>query len=156
MTSPPSLTFLPALTLPGEDGPAEDCANAILDKTTKSDDAAVPKYLRKEKIVKALGQEWGNQPEPHLIFSKQGDLLHLKWALRKPWVFYLMMWKQKLCRDFTKCWFHLHGKAITNPRQIKWDNLQACAKADGCSWWMWGKGSAIFFWPWPLDYQEIA
>eukprot|EP00536_Pseudo-nitzschia_multiseries_P006884 jgi/Psemu1/16373/gm1.16373_g len=41
-------------------------------------------------------------------------------------------------------------------KEIEQDGLQACDKADDCSWWTWDKGSAICFWQWPLDYQEIA
>eukprot|EP00536_Pseudo-nitzschia_multiseries_P000601 jgi/Psemu1/1377/gm1.1377_g len=88
-------------------------------------------------------------------FSKLGDLLQFKRAFRKLQAFCLVLWKQKVCRDFTKG-FHLHGKLSGSAREIERDGLQACAKADNCSWWNWDKGSSIFFWRWPLDYQETA
>eukprot|EP00536_Pseudo-nitzschia_multiseries_P018930 jgi/Psemu1/58071/gm1.58071_g len=93
-------------------------------KATKSDVGAVHKHLWNEKIVEVLSQEWGDQSEPSLDFSKPGDLLCFKWALRKLQSFCLMLWKKKF--------------GGTSPN--------ACAKADSCSWWTWDKGSPIFFW----------
>eukprot|EP00536_Pseudo-nitzschia_multiseries_P004835 jgi/Psemu1/10996/gm1.10996_g len=135
---------------------AKDCTNATMDKATKSDNAADPEHLWSGKIVEVLVYKWSETSKPPLNFLKPIDLLQFKWSLsRMLWNFCLVVWKQNVQWDFTK-WFHLHGKLRPNAREIKWDGRRACAKADGCSWWNWDKGSSLFFWTWPHDYQETA
>jgi len=53
-------------------------------------------------------------------------------------------------------WFEEVGKLRREKEDIFRDGMKACAKADQCSWWNWDKGSSIFFWRWPPDYQETA
>jgi len=36
------------------------------------------------------------------------------------------------------------------------DGHAVVERAQGVSWWKWDKGSSIFFWRWPPDYQESA
>ena len=62
---------------------------------------------------------------------------------------------RKVTRDFDQ-WFEEVGKLHEDSNQVFLDGLSACARANGASWWEWDKGSSIFFWRWPPDYQEAA
>ena len=143
------------------------------DKATKADDARVPEYLWNDQIAEQLMLTWKRKsrkeigshkqkrnrgrkrPPPPLIFKRAADRLRFKWALSRIRGFALKYWKRKVKRDF-QVWFSLLDKEMKDKEQILSDGLAACTRAGQSSWWNWDKGSSIFFWRWPPDYQEAA
>ena len=164
----------PEIEFAGYQEPDDEEKDAVTDKATKADDAAVPEYLWNDRIEVKLTKCWkksgreelgprrkqkrnrvGNISPPPLMFEKPHDKLRFKWALKRIRSFALKHWKSKVKRDFAS-WFQLISKDAKNRKDILADGLEACARAGQTTWWNWDKGSAIFFWRWPPDYQETA
>ena len=152
----------------------DDVQEGVADKATKADDAAVPEYLWNDRIEDKLTQSWkkvgrketgpqrkqkrnrvGKKTPPPLVFEKAHDKLRFKWALKRIRLFALKYWKVKVKRDFTN-WYKLMDSDSKVRGDILADGLAACNRAWQASWWNWDKGSSIFFWRWPPDYQEAA
>ena len=137
----------------------EDRAGTATDKATKADDAAVPVFLWNDRIQKGLENIWssdttldGTRP---LDFGNEADQLRFRCALNKLRHGCLCYWKRKVKADFEK-WYQLKGKSHPHAKQVWIDGQAAVSKASQASWWNWDKGSSIFFWRWPADYQEIV
>ena len=163
----------PDMDLAGYQHTQEEPGEAASDKATKADNASVPEHLWNDRIAEQLMLTWkresrkeigthkqkrnrrGKRPLPPLVFKKAHDKLRFKWALTRIRVFALKYWKKKVKRDFQD-WFSLLGKETENREQTLADGLAACNRANQASWWNWDKGSSIFFWRWPPDYQEAA
>jgi hypothetical protein len=65
-------------------------------------------------------------------------------------------WKKLVKKCFRK-WFKSHGRNHINHAEIKTAGGEAAvAKAAETSLWEWKSGSTIFFWRWPLDYQDVV
>ena len=139
----------------------EDRAGTATDKATKADDAAVPVFLWNERIQRGLQKSWNTDTKPGakwthpLDFTDKVDQFRFKWALNKIRQACLTYWKRKVKIDFEK-WYHLKGESHPHAKQVWTDGQAAVAKASQASWWNWDKGSSIFFWRWPADYQEIV
>ena len=69
----------------------------------------------------------------------------------------MRFWKWKVRSDFNK-WVERNKDGWNKKRReaILKAGEKALWKADQCSWWVWDKGSCIFFWRWPEHYQDIA
>ena len=39
---------------------------------------------------------------------------------------------------------------------VKQAGLKTVKRAEAYSFWEWDKGSVIYFWRWPKDYQDVA
>ena len=139
----------------------EDRAGTATDKATKADDAAVPVFLWNDRIQEGLEKLWeaetgsGLEGTRPLDFTSKVDQLRFKWALNKLRQGCLTYWKRKVKTDFEK-WYQLKGKSHPHAKQVWIDGQAAVAKASQASWWNWDKGSSIFFWRWPADYQETV
>ena len=137
----------------------EDRAGTATDKATKADDAAVPVFLWNNRIQEGLEKIWntdtaGNGISP-LDFSNKVDQFRFRRALNKLRQGCLTYWKKKVKTDFEK-WYQLKGESHPHAKQVWIDGQAAVSKASQASWWNWDKGSSIFFWRWPTDYQEIV
>ena len=150
----------------------DESEDEVTDKATKADDAAVPEHLWNDRIAEQLMLTWkresrkeigsykqkrnrGKRTPPPLTFKRAPDKLRFKWALRRIRRFALNYWKKKVKRDFER-WFSLIEEGVKNKEEILIDGQAACKRAAQASWWNWDKGSSIFFWRWPPDYQEAA
>ena len=139
----------------------EDRAGTATDKATKADDAEVPVFLWNDRIQEGLEKIWETDTGPHsggicpLDFSDKVDQLRFKCSLNKLRRGCLIYWKNKVKTDFEE-WYQLKGKTHPHAKQVLIDGLAAVRKASQASWWNWDKGSSIFFWRWPADYQEIV
>lgn len=62
-----------------------------------------------------------------------------------------------MLQDFLK-WFRIHGWSdpVENKVLLKAGREAVIKAAETEKWWEWDKGSSIFFWRWPKDYQDIA
>ena len=66
-------------------------------------------------------------------------------------------WRAKVCRDFTTWYTSEDAKLrLMDKAPIREAGQRDVERAAWCSWWDWDRGSAIFFWIWPKDYQRIA
>ena len=155
----PSLTPDTASDYTNEAEREEDRGGTATDKATKSDDAAVPVFLWNDRIQEGLEKIWRSDTKrggtPPLNFSNRVDQFRFKWALNKLRQGCLTYWKKKVKTDFER-WYQLKGKSHPHSTQVWKDGQAAVSKASQASWWNWDKGSSIFFWRWPADYQEIV
>ena len=53
-------------------------------------------------------------------------------------------------------WYRNVGCHHEEATQVLADGRAAVKRAQTASWWEWDKGSSIFFWRWPPDYQESS
>ena len=130
--------------------------STVTDKAVKADDAAIPLHLWNDRIAKGLQEmrSANNETFPY-DFTEVNDRLRFQEGLDGFRKLGLFVWKRNVRRSFWK-WFNKFGIHRAEREAMRRDGMKACAKADQCSWWNWDKGSAIFFWRWPPDYQETA
>ena len=137
----------------------EDRAGTATDKATKADDAAVPVFLWNNRIQEGLEKIWSADTAVDctwpLDFADKVDQFRFKIALNKLRQGCLIFWKKKVKTDFEK-WYQSKGESHPHAKQVWIDGQAAVSKASQASWWNWDKGSSIFFWRWPADYQEIV
>ena len=127
------------------------------DKAVKSDDAAVPVYLWNERVTAKLTEFYADETEGNnqwdlSVIEVRANLYRLTRALRRGLLGY---WKRKVERDFLE-WFKGKDFEVERGKEVMASGLKAIEKAKQASWWNWDKGSAIFFWRWPEDYQETV
>ena len=79
----------------------------------------------------------------------------LQHALRVLRKFELRIWKSYLKQDFVS-WFEIEGKDHEEWLEIDIAGKTALARTLKASWWEWDHGSSLFFWRWPVDYQNVA
>ena len=130
--------------------------STVTDKAVKSDDASIPVHLWNDRI--AVGLQSMREKEKKAFpfdFTKDDDCLRFQRGLDGLRKFGLIVWKKNVRMSFLE-WYDEVGKLRREKEDIFRDGMKACAKADQCSWWNWDKGSSIFFWRWPPDYQETA
>ena len=52
-------------------------------------------------------------------------------------------------------WYKLHGQ-LDEDKEVWKAGMKAVKRAWWCTFWDWPRGSSIFFWRWPPDYQRVA
>ena len=67
----------------------------------------------------------------------------------------LLCWKHLLQKDFDS-WYENEGKKQEEWLEKRAAGEVAVARALKASWWEWDYGSSLFFWRWPVDYQDIV
>ena len=67
----------------------------------------------------------------------------------------LRRWKRNVRHCFYK-WYETEGKKHPDHKDILQAGEKTIAKADQALLWEWDMGSALFFWRWPKDYQDVA
>ena len=138
--------------------PDEECEAEPTAKATKSDDAEVPVKLWNDRVVEKLEEHWRDddrrtmiklnltpKSEDRVRFDKFSDNLR-NLAVR--------FWRKKVRKDFG-IWYELHGKP-DDDKEIWKAGMKAVKRAWWCTFWDWPRGSSIFFWRWPPDYQRVA
>ena len=143
-------------------------------KAAKSDDSKVPIHLWNDRVVEQLKEQWaenkrkiaGKLTEEYDSTGK-GSLQHLDLSEGSSdrirfdrWLDLMRAasincWKRRVKRDFEK-WYEETGKHHADAEQVRIDGDKAVERAQFCSFWDWDRGSSIFFWRWPEDYQDIV
>ena len=113
----------------------------------------------KRKVIENLQEEWDS--------TGKGFLRHLNLAegttdrekfdkfldsFRHVMIKY---WKSEVMRDFN-AWYKEKGRFHPDAKQVLIDGNKAVKQEQHFSFWEWTKGSSIFFWRWPEDYQDIV
>ena len=146
------------------------------DKATRSDGASIPYHLWNDRIASKLGEFWksadyknppptqkkdgspGRRPattQPKLNVDVPLDRLKLNRMLRMLRKAASKYWKHLVKKSFHD-WFERVGKQHKDHEAIKVAGEASVAKAAETSWWEWKRGSTIFFWRWPPDYQDVV
>ena len=124
---------------------------------TRADEAAVPFYLWNDRVIFKLHEHWTSSTGTTPTFDVHDPLDRLKVtrALRLLRKAALRHWKGRVDRSFRK-WYTATGITQKEHVDIKLAGEAAAIKAGQASWWEWDKGSTIFFWRWPPDYQDVV
>ncbi|KAL7574612.1 hypothetical protein ACA910_002965 [Epithemia clementina (nom. ined.)] len=110
------------------------------EKATKRDDAEVPEHLWNYRIAYLLGTK-------ALDPSQQKALNLLRTTM-------LLRWKKNVLNSWRKWWSttRMTGRK-SNLCELLWvRGVRACDHALQSTFWLWPKGSGVFFWQWPSEY----
>ena len=67
----------------------------------------------------------------------------------------LRYWKKTVILSFVR-WFDAQKLKRTDIEYVRSEGIRAIKCAGFATWWEWKRGSRLFFWRWPKDFQELA
>lgn len=142
--SPPELLH-PFIYAHEDDDPEEE-RNL---KATKSDDATIPVHLWDDRVRNALNLSVADVSRGRLRIAL--DVLRSR-LLRR--------WKRRVAQGFWFWWRRHRIECAVSGKPLNVDvlapSLLAIHHAVDADWWDWCRGSAIFWWRFPIEWQKVA
>ena len=129
-------------------------------KAAKSDDAEVPYKIWDERCRRGCPVMEANAK----IRGLGGDLMEKAWSrfLIGARLWMLRIWKRRVASSFWFWWRDYHHRTNCSPshlaecqRSVE-SGLAALSHSVDATWWEWDRGSAPFFWRYPLEWRSLT
>ena len=124
----------------------------------KTNNVKVAVHLWNERVAKKLTNNWNNKGirsmKGNFRREKDKKSLYLICEHFRGWML-KYYWKRKVEKEFYS-WYNEKGKHHRDHEAVLVAGKEAVRRAKGCLWWDWDQGSSIFFWRWPVWYQDRA